>query len=474
MALPYPRCIFVLPLSLLAACSALRVPGEATSASAAPLSWSAVSSAAVPAQPLPPQTLAAWWRQFDDPLLDGLIEQALAASPDLRSAQARLRQLRAQSGLAQANLLPSLSGAASASRARSGTEAGGSGRTQTRYAAGVDASWEVSIFGGLRDTARAAEFDRTAGEASLDGVRASLVAEVALNYIALRSAQQRLAIGRENVASQGETLQMTEWRAQAGLASALDVAQARTNLEQSRSSLPSLEISRVTAENHLAVLCGRPAGSLAGSLGEIKALPTAPAQIAVGIPADTLRQRPDVRAAEQAVLAERARSAANTAERWPSLSLSGSFGWQGFSAASFGGADAVVRSLAGSLALSLFDGGRLGARIEAQEAVQEQARIAYEKTVLSSLEEVENALVAYAVGHERLAARTEAARSARVANALARTQYAAGLIDFQKVLDTDRTRLTAEEALASAQAELLTAVVQLYKALGGGWQNLPG
>ena len=319
--------------------------------------------------------------------------------------------------------------------------------------------------------ADAATSDVAAAEASLDSARASLAAEVALNYVNLRAAQQRLGIARANVASQAETVQITEWRALAGLATELDVDQARTTLEQTRSTIPSLESTRAEAENHLAVLIGRPAGSLRESLAEAKPLPKAPDAIAVGIPADALRQRPDVRAAEFTLQAEIARTAEREADRYPSLTLSGSFGWQAFSAAALGGADGVVSSLVGSVAQTLFDGGRITSRIAVQNAVQEQALIAYEKSLLTSFEDVENALTAYAVGRERVAARQKAAESARRANDLARTLYQAGAADFQKVLDTDRTRLTAEETLASADADLLTAVIQLYKALGGGWQN---
>ncbi len=342
---------------------------------------------------------------------------------------------------------------------------------RTAYRAGFDASLEPSIFGGLRDAADGATADVAAAEASLDSARASLAAEVALNYVNLRAAQQRLAIARANVASQAETVQITEWRALAGLATELDIDQARTTLEQTRSTIPSLESTRAEAENHLAVLIGRPAGSLRESLAEAKPLPKAPDAIAVGIPADALRQRPDVRAAEFTLQAEIARTAEREADRYPSLTLSGSFGWQAFSAAALGGADGVVSSLVGSVAQTLFDGGRITSRIAVQNAVQEQALIAYEKSLLTSFEDVENALTAYAVGRERVAARQKAAESARRANDLARTLYQAGAADFQKVLDTDRTRLTAEETLASADADLLTAVIQLYKALGGGWQN---
>jgi len=421
----------------------------------------AISTAGTPAA-----TLTSWWSQLNDPLLDQLIAEALTAAPDVRSAQAKLRQARASDDLARANLLPSVSASASANRSKSGNAT-----AQTLYSAGFDASWEPSIFGGLSDAADAAQADAAATAATLESTRASLAAEVALNYITLRTDQRRLSIARDNVASQGETLQITEWRAMAGLVGELDVEQARTNLEQSKATIPGLDDGRAQAEHRLALLTGQVPGALRERLASVQPMPVAPDSVAVGIPADTLRQRPDVRAAELSVQAERARTAQSEADRYPSLSLSGSFGWQALSMAGLGGSGSLVRSLTGSLAQTLFDGGRIKSRIAAQNAVEEQAVITYEKTVLTALEDVENALSAYATGRARVDARQKAAASALQANALARMQYQAGTVDFQTVLDTDRTRLSAEDGVASADADVLTAVVQLYKALGGGWQH---
>jgi outer membrane protein, multidrug efflux system len=437
----------------------------------APDAWSGADAATGPGAATP--DLAGWWRQFDDPLLDELIAAAMASSPELRTARARLRQSRANRNLAVANLFPSLGVSASATRSRTGRDAGGSDVAQTRYNAGLDAGWEVPIFGGLRDAAAGAAADAAAAAANLEAAQVTLSAEVALNYINLRTYQQRLRIARDNVASQEETLQITDWRAQAGLASSLDVEQARTNLEQTRASIPSLESGRAEAEHHLAVLTGQPPGALRARLATTQPLPVLSADIAVGIPADTLRRRPDVRAAELTLRAEIARTAERAADREPTLTLSGSLGWQAFDAAALGGTGSLVRSLVASLAANLFDGGRIRARFGVQDAVREQALVAYEKAILTALEDVENALVAYATGRERVATRQRAAEAARNAALLARTQYRAGLVDFQKVLDTDRTRLTADDTLATAQSDVLTATISLYKALGGGWRPVP-
>lgn len=452
-------------LLALGACAPLTIPPDAAEPRvAASAAWSHGEATGAP------QRLADWWTQLGDTELDRLMAEALAAAPDLRSAQARLRQARANRDLADANLWPSLGVSAAATRSRTGRDAGGNDTAQTRYDASFDASWEVPLFGGLRDAAAAATADAAASAAALEATQVSLAGEVALDYVNLRAFQRRLQIARDNVASQAETLQITDWRAQAGLATTLDVEQARANLEQSRASIPSLESGRAEAEHRLAVLTGRTPGSLKERLSEVRPLPGVPAHMAAGIPADTLRQRPDVRAAELSLRAEIARTAERAADREPSLNLGGSLGWQAFDAAALGGSGSLVRSLAASLAATLFDGGRIRARFAAQDAVREQALVAYEKAILTALEDVENALVAYAAGRERVATRQRAAAAARNAAQLARTQYQAGLVDFQKVLDTDRTRLTAEDGLATAEGDLLTAVIKLYKALGGGWR----
>ncbi|SDG61742.1 efflux transporter outer membrane subunit [Propionivibrio dicarboxylicus] len=465
---------FLLPLmllSLLGGCASLEQRFDKTRSDttiAIPVRWDAPTPTSAA---LAPDELARWWTRLADPTLDTLVATALNNAPDIRSAQAKLRQSRAAQALAVANLAPSLDASASSTRALTGLAAGGSGTPQTLHAAGFDASWEPSIFGGLRDAAAGARADADAMAASLAATQVSLAAEVATQYVTLRASQRRLAIAQANVISQDETLQIAVWREMAGLVTALDVEQARTNLAQTRATIPSLESSRAGAEHRLALLTGQPPATLRQRLAIPAALPEVPTDIAVGIPTDTLRQRPDVQAAELTLKAEIARSMQREADRLPSLSLSGSFGWQATGIDALTGGTSAVRSLAASLAGNLFDGGRIRSRLAAQRAVEEQALIAWEKSLLTALEDVENALTSYRVGRTRVDARRQAADAAGKAAQLARTQYQAGIADFQKVLETERTRLSAEDSLASAEADLLNAVVQLYKALGGGWQT---
>lgn len=418
----------------------------------------------------PAFALANWWRQLNDEMLNSLIDAALVENTDLRLAKARLRQARAIRRQTVGAYFPTLSAAATASRSKS-ARAVGNAAENTLYDAGFDAGWEIDVFGGTRRAVEAATADLAASQADLDQLRVSLLAEVVENYAELRASQQRLLIARDNLASQGETLQITEWRYRAGLVSASDVEQARANRAQTQASIPDLQLALAEAENRLAVLTGHMPGALHDRLAEARPLPRVPAEVAAGIPADVLRQRPDVIAAERTLAAETARVGQKLAQRFPSLSLSGTFGWQAYSLGALGGGDALFRSLSGTLAATLFDGGRLRAAVEAQHAVQEQALISYESAVLGALEEVENALAAHARAYDRLAARQAAAMAARTAAQLTRNQYQVGLSDFQKVLETERTRLSTEDSLATAEATLLTSLVKLYKSLGGGWQQ---
>ncbi len=434
---------------------------------AAPPSW---SSSAGDTGPEATGDLSHWWQRLSDPVLSQLVDEALKASPDLRSAQARLRQARAQRGLAGANRLPTVT--ASGGAAGSGNTSSGSATTGL-FQTGFDASWEPDVFGGQRSAVKASQADLEATAEDLRNTQVSLVAEVALNYVELRAFQSRLEIANRNAASQAETLQLAQWREQAGLVGAVDVEQARTNLEQTKAQIPSLETSIAQSQHRLAILAGLEPGALKQQLSAVTAIPQAPEQVSVGIPAETLRQRPDVRAAERRVEAETARVAQANAARYPSFSLKGSIGTETITGVLSGGTS-LVSSIAGSLAQTIFDGGKIRQQIEIQSAVQEQAVVSYESTVLTALEDVENALIAYQKSKDRLASLNTAAVSARNAESLATNRYTAGLSDFQTVLDTQRTVLTVEDSIATTQAERASAVIQLYKALGGGWSSDPG
>ncbi len=444
-------------------------PDYTPAAPDAPAGWSRLDTSAQPVvRAETPGDLGQWWQTLDDPLLSGLVAEAQQASPDLRSAQARLREARGRRTVAAAGRLPSVTASGSASRTESSEESG-SGTTRNFYSAGLDASWELDVFGGVRRGVEAAEADLDTSRANLDATRVSLAAEVALNYVEVRALQTRLGIARANLASQSETLQLTDWRAQAGLVSSQDVEQARSNREQTRAQIPTLETSLAEAEHRLDLLLGKAPGALHARLAPPGTLPVVPPQIAVGIPADTLRQRPDVRAAERKLAAETARVGVAEAARYPSFKLSGSIGLEALTLGALGNGGAATSSLLAGITGPVFNAGRLRAQVEIQDAVREQAQVAYEQAVLTALQDVENALVALARNREREQALSSAVDSARNAAEFARQRYSAGLIDFQSVLDTERSLLSFEDSLASTRADGVSALIRLYKALGGGW-----
>ncbi|KAB2312954.1 efflux transporter outer membrane subunit [Betaproteobacteria bacterium SCN2] len=458
---------FLLSLGLLGGC-AMVGPDYRAPVANSPADWFQLGAAAEVVRADPAGDLGRWWQTLNDPLLSALVEQALRSSPDMRSAQARLRESRARRTIAAAGLYPELNASADARRSKSSEETGG-GTARNSFSAGFDASWEADMFGGTRRGIEAADADLQASEAGLHGTAVTLAAEVALNYIELRAYQARLGIARANLASQAETLQLTSWRAQAGLVGSQDVEQARANYEQTRAQLPSLQRSYAEAAHRLAILLGEAPGSLHARMAAEADLPGMPASVAIGIPADTLRQRPDVRAAERRLAAETARVGAAEAARYPGFRLSGSIGLEALTFGALGSGGAGAYSLLAGISGPLFNAGRLRAQAEIQDAVREQALISYEQAVLAALGDVENALVALARSREREQALAIAAESARSAALLARNQYSAGLIDFQSVLDTERSVLSIEDSLASTRADGISALIRLYKALGGGW-----
>ncbi len=452
----------------LAGCAAFG-PGQPPPAIDAPASWSRLDpTPQSPATAAAAGDLSQWWQRLDDPLLTGLVAEALQSSPDLRSAQARLREARARRTVAAAAFLPSVDASATTTRNWPSDQGGGGSRRES-YDAGFDASWELDIFGRTRQGVAAARADLEAAGANLNATRVTLAAEVATNYVELRTLQARIRIARNNLASQSGTLQLSSWREQAGLASTLEVEQARSNEAQTRAQVPVLETSLAESEHRLAVLLGHAPGTLHARLASAADLGPVPTGIAVGIPADVLRQRPDIRAAERALAAANARLGVARAARYPSFRLAGSIGVEALTAGGLNDDGASRSSLLGGITAPIFAAGRLRAQVEIQDAVREQAQVSYEQAVLAALQDVENALVALSRSLEREAALQTAVGSARVAAELAQQRYSTGLVDFQSVLDTERSRLSAEDSLAGARADGLRAVIRLYKALGGGW-----
>lgn len=442
-----------------------------------PTNWNAKVDGVITNGPLDPAALSQWWRVLGDPVLTDLVASAQRNNPDVQQAEARLRKARASRQLAGAEPWPTVSLHASGSRSRGSAQMrAGSGATMSSYANNLDASWELDLFGGKRRAAEAAEASLQASREDLRDTMVSLLAEVGLQYVQYRSAQARLRIVETNLAVQTETCNITLWRRQANLVTQLDVDQARMSLEQTRADLPAFRTRLEQSEHQLAILLGVPPGSLKAHLeaGDSSTVPVAASELAVGVPADVLRQRPDVREAERTLAAQTAQIGVAAASRYPDLTLSGSMGLEALSLGDLYTAGARTAQGLVKAGLTLFDGGQIRQKVAIQTAMQEEALAAYEAAVLGALKDVEDALVAYANERLRERALQDAETAGQSAFKLARDKYASGLVDVQTVLNTQQSLLTVQSTLASSHAEVTSDLIRLYKALGGGWTPAVG
>jgi multidrug efflux system outer membrane protein len=416
-------------------------------------------------------SLRVWWTTFEDEQLSSLIQRAVAGNLDLKAATARVREARARRGVAGGGLFPTLDAAGSANWSRFSEDTGG-GLTVDYYSTGFDAGWELDIFGGIRRSVEAAEGDLQASQEGLRNILVSLLAEVALNYVEVRTFQTQLTAAEASLLTQSDTHRLALWRQEAGLSDILAVQQARYNLESTRSQIPTIRRQLDEALNRIAVLLGEQPGGIHAELASRRPIPVTPESVAVGIPADVLRRRPDLRRAERELAAQTARVGVATADLYPKLTLSGSIGLESFS---FGDLfSAGIRSFMGGPAITwpIFRGGAIRQQIEVQSALQEQALIKYETTVLTALEEVENVLTAYAEEQSRRDALAAAVDAAEQAARLAEHKYEAGLTDFTGVLDAQRSLFAFREQLAQSDGTVTSNLIRLYKALGGGWESL--
>lgn len=414
--------------------------------------------------------LAGWWSTLGDPFLTKMIEEAISGNLDLKEAKARVKEARARRGISRADRFPTIEAAGSARVSRSSGDTGRADEGKL-YAAGFDASWELDLFGGKRRAVEAAEAELQASEEDLRDVLVSLLAEVALNYVEVRSFQARLAIALEGLEAQQGTYNIACWRFEAGLATRLDVEQAKYNLEQTRAQIPGLRVGLEQAKNRLCVLLGQHPGLLEDALAERKAIPAASVEAVVGVPADLLRRRPDIRRSERKLASHTAQVGVATADLYPKFSLLGSVGLEALSSTDLFLTSSRTHSIGPSLAWPIFDAGAIRKRIAVQNALQEQALIQYESTVLKALEEVENALTAFAEEQRRRESLSDATQAAQEAMDLAMYQYTSGLADFTDVLDAERSLLSFKGQLADSQGKATSSLITLYKALGGGWRS---
>jgi multidrug efflux system outer membrane protein len=436
--------------------------------------------AANPAAVQEPVDLASWWRNFEDPVLTGLIDRAFANNLDIDAAAARLRQARATLRGTEGQLLPTVSVSGSANR--SVGNQGGSyidpttgqnisrGGDTTIYRGSADVAWEADIFGGIRRSVQAARASAESTAATLRFTQASVASEVGLNYMNARLAQIRLRIARDNLNSQNDTFELVGWRRDAGLVSSLDYEQARQLRAQTAATIPTIENDYNIAVNRIAVLLGETPGAVTALIDPPASIPLAPG-VGAPIPAEVIQRRPDVLSSERALAAEVARIGVQTAQLYPALRLSGSFSG---SATSIGNVVSDgIGNLVGAISAPIFQGGQIRAAIAGQRASTDAALASYRSTVLVALEEVENALKGRDTAERREREIQISAEAANNAVIFARDQYRAGLIDFQSLLDTERSLLSTQDSAASARAARATATIQLYKALGGGWEAAP-
>lgn len=398
-----------------------------------------------------------------DTLLIGLVDDALAANLDLATARASLERARALRDVAAAGLGPTLGSSGSASRSRSG------GSTGSSLRAGLDASWEADLFGANQSSLAAAQATADAAAATLQATRLAVAAETAVAYVQWQGLRLQIDVAQASLASQQQTLALVQARVQAGLASDLERQQAATTLAQTEARLPPLQHNLAQAAHSLAVLLAQPPAVLADRLaGAPRALPARPQLPALAVPADVLRRRPDLQAAELQARAALATLGQVQADRLPRLSLSGNLALQAASWSALGGSGAVLATLAAAVDWTLFDGGAGQARVAAQQATLDSARIAWRAAVLAALQDVEDGLSALARGQERVQLLARAAAAADDTRALARSRWQAGLVDFSVLLDAERTALSAADSLSSARTDEWLAHVRLLKSLGGG------
>ena len=413
-----------------------------------------------------PAGLTNWWTSFGDRTMESLIERALAANLDLKQAASRLRQARERAVVAGSAGWPTADLVSDYSRNQ---ERGKGVKAFNVFRVGVDAAWELDVFGGVRRGIEAAEAEVVASQEDLSGLRVTLAAEVALNYLELRGLQRERAIARENLAVQRRAVELTRQLYEGGFRGRLDLANAEAQVAVTESQLPVYESLAWQRMYALSLLLGLEPGALTAELVEEAPIPVTPPEVPVGLPSDLLRRRPDIRRAEARLHAATARIGVATADLFPKFSLTGAFGWSPASLHTLVRWDNRMYTVGPTVAWNVFDAGRLRAQVRVQGEAEEQALLDYQKAVLTALTDVESALVAYVQEQRHRHALLAAAAGNRLAVSLATQLYKEGQTDFLSVLDAQRSLFAAEDGLAQSERTVAMDLVALYKALGGGW-----
>jgi NodT family efflux transporter outer membrane factor (OMF) lipoprotein len=434
----------------------------------------------------------AWWRRFDDPKLSKLIRIAQQQNPTVQSAGVRVLQARAQLGATIGNLYPQkqqLFGGVTYKRLSDNDSSTGFDHDVAKRLSllssnnsfwitqfGVTASWELDLWGKFRRAIEASDANLMASVSNYDEALVSLTAQVASAYVTIRTYEERLRTARENAKSQQETLNLTTIRFRNGEVSETDPQQAKSEYAQTRSQIPQLEIGLRQNKHALSILLGRPPSNLEDLLGPGGPIPTAPPQVAIGIPADLLRRRPDIRSAEQQAAAQSAMIGATKAELYPAFSLSGTFGFLSTDIGNSDLSDAFdwksrVASFGPAVVWNVFNYGQITNQVRAQDAAFQQAVLSYQNTVLQAQQEVEDGLVSFLGSQDTVELLSEAVAAARRSVDLAVAQYRAGAAGYTTVLTAQQNLLAQQDQLAVTQGSVAQGLISLYRALGGGWET---
>jgi multidrug efflux system outer membrane protein len=418
-----------------------------------------------------------FWKTFDDALLTELIEDSLRANHDVRIALSHLNEARALRGEAQFDVAPTVTASAGAVEARASERQNpipNADRNQDYYDASFDAFWELDFFGRVRRGLEAQSALVQAAEAELYATQVTVTAEVARNYFELRGAQERLAVARRNASNQEESLRITRARLEGGRGTQLDVSRAQSLLSATRATIPDLEAAVTYAMLRLGVLTGRSPEALMDRLADARPLPALPQTHRIGTPESLLRRRPDIQVAERQLAAATAQVGIAVADLFPRISFVGRWGFDAASSADLGDAASESYAFGPSIQWAAFDLGRVRKRIDQREAAADGALARYEQSVLRALEETDASLTAYAQALVKQQHLRQSAASSAEAATIARARFESGVTDFLTVLDAERTMLEAEDRLAASETQTATALLSMYKALGGGFRPVEG
>jgi len=427
----------------------------------------------------PPNT--DWWNSFHDEELTRLIHRAVANNLDLQLAAARVDEARAARGVAKSAFYPSVGLTTSAERLRERVPVFNPGTNTAafhpvelnNFQVGFDSAWEIDVFGRIRNEVKAASANVRSAEENRRDVLLALLGEVASSYADLRGFQLRLEIAENNIQTQADTVHLTQARAAAGLATQLDVSRAVAELETTNAVVPSLRSAISASIHRISVLVGQEPGALQRELEASAPVPVVPPEVPVGLPSDLLKRRPDVRRADDEIAAAAANVKAAKADYFPKFTLFGSAGRQATQLHDLSLSLGNFFAVGPAISVPIFTGGRIHSNIAVQNARWKETQLLYRSTVLTSLEETENALVNYSEEQERRDRLQAAVSQSQTALELSRELYRSGLGDFLAVLDAQRQLYGNEDLLAESQTAVTTNLIALYKALGGGWESFP-